>query len=86
MKKSLICNETIEGYLAAIKHLEILFGNSQNDSICGKITDRNILEDSYKLVKDFLDIPLWEYRITSFNEKLCIKGSNSELSEREMFY
>ena len=37
MKKSLICNETIEGYLAAIKHLEILFGNSQNDSICGKM-------------------------------------------------
>ena len=36
-EKSLICNETIEGYLAAIKHLEILFGNSQNDSICGKM-------------------------------------------------
>ena len=37
VEKSLICNETIEGYLAAIKHLEILFGNSQNDSICGKM-------------------------------------------------
>ena len=25
----------------------------------------------------FPDFPLWEYRITFFNEKLCIKGSNS---------
>ena len=47
-------------------------------------TDRNILEDSYKLVKHFLDFPLWEYRITSFIEKLCIQGSNSVLPEREI--
>ena len=52
-------------------------------------TDRNILEDYYKLVKHFPDFPLWEYKIASFNEKLCIKGSNSVLPEREireMFY
>jgi hypothetical protein len=41
VEKSLICNETIEGYLAAIKHLEILFGNSQNDSICGKMVAKS---------------------------------------------
>jgi hypothetical protein len=47
-------------------------------------TDRNIMENSY-----FPDFLLWEYRITFFNEKLCIKGSNSVLPERdirEMFY
>ena len=52
-------------------------------------TDINILEDSYQLVKHFLDFPLWEYRIASFNHKLFPKGSNSVLPEsqtREMFY
>ena len=28
-------------------------------------TDKNVLEDSYLLVKDFPDFPLWEYRIAS---------------------
>ena len=28
-------------------------------------TDRNILDDSYKLVKHFLYFPLWEYTIAS---------------------
>ena len=56
---------------------------------CMHGTDRNILEDSCQLVKHFPDFPLWEYRIASFNAKLFIKGSNSELTEREiweMFY
>ena len=55
----------------------------------GTHTDRNILEDSYKLVKHFPDFPLWEYTIASFNQKFLIKGSNSLLPEweiREMFY
>ena len=42
-------------------------------------TDRNILEDSYQLVKHFLDFPLWEYRFASFNKKLLIKRSKSLL-------
>ena len=52
-------------------------------------TDKNILEDSYKLVKHFPDFPLWEYTIASFKQKLLIKRSNSVLPEREireMFY
>ena len=55
-------------------------------SISALYTDRNNLEDSYQVVKYFLDFPLREYRITSLNEKLCIKGSNSVLPEIwEMF-
>ena len=38
------------------------------------LTDRNILDDSYQLVKHFLDFPLWEYTIASFKQKLLIKG------------
>ena len=49
-------------------------------------TDRNILEDSYKLLKHFTNFPLWKYRIASFNAKLFIKGSTSVLPEWEMFY
>ena len=52
-------------------------------------TDRNILEDSYKLIKHFPDFPLWEYTIAAFNQKFLIEGSNSFLPEREireMFY
>ena len=52
-------------------------------------TDRNILDDSYQLVKHFLNFPLWEYTISSLKQKLLIKGSNSVLPEREiqeMFY
>ena len=30
-------------------------------------TDKNILEDSYQLVKHFLDFSLWEYSIASFD-------------------
>ena len=30
------------------------------------ITDRNNFEDSYKLVKHFLDLTFWEYSIASF--------------------
>ena len=39
----------------------------------GNSTDRNILEDSYQLVKHFLDFSLWEYRFASFDTKLSIK-------------
>ena len=55
----------------------------------GKYTDRNILEESYELVKHFPGFLLWEYNIASFNAKLFIKGSNSVLPEweiLEMFY
>ena len=44
--------------------------------------DRNILEDSYWLLKHFPDF--WEYRIASFNTKFFIKGSNSVLPEQEI--
>ena len=40
-------------------------------------TDRNILEDSYYLVKEFLDFSLWEYRFASFYNNLLIKRGNS---------
>ena len=52
-------------------------------------TDRNILEDSYQLVKHFSAFQLWEYTIASFKQKLLIKRSNSVLPEQEiqkMFY
>ena len=54
-----------------------------------RITDKNIFDNSYKLVKHFPDFPLWEYPIASFNQKFLIEGSNSLLPEREireMFY
>ena len=44
----------------------------------------NILDDSYQLVKRFLDFPLWEYTIASFKQKFLIKRSNSVLPEREI--
>ena len=40
-----------------------IIGSLQNKTL----TDRNILEDSYLLVKHFLDFFLWEYRFASFN-------------------
>ena len=46
-------------------------------------TERNILEDSYYLVKEFLDFSLWEYRFASFNKNILIKSSNSVLPELE---
>ena len=49
-----------------------------------RCTDRNIFEDSYYLVKDFLDFPLWEYRFASFNKNLLIKKRNSVLPEWEI--
>ena len=49
-----------------------------------RCTDRNIFEDSYYLVKDFLDFPLWEYRFASFNKNLLIKRRNSVLPEWEI--
>jgi hypothetical protein len=33
-------------------------------------TDKNILDESYYLVKHFPEFPLWEYKIASFKEKL----------------
>ena len=60
-----------------------------NDIFTMYITDKNILDKSYKLVKYFLEIPLWEYRIASFfNVKLLVLN-NSVLPEweiQEMFY
>ena len=53
------------------------------------LTDKNIFEDSYQLVRHFPDFPPWEYRIACFNAKPFIKGSNSVLPEQEiqeMFY
>ena len=38
----------------------------ETPNVC-TFTDRNILEDSYLLVKHFLDFTLREYRIASFN-------------------
>ena len=61
------------------------FKNSFSRSQTTSIADKNILEDSYKLVKHFLDFLLWEYTIASFNQKLLIKGSNSLLLEREIW-
>ena len=36
-------------------------------------------------MKYFLDFPLWEYRIASFNAKLVNKGSNSVVPEQEFW-
>ena len=48
-------------------------------------TDRNILDDSYKLVNRFLDFPLLTYTIASFKQKFLIKGSNNcVLPERDI--
>ena len=42
-------------------------GSTLPHLILNNYTARNILEDSFWLVKHFPDFPLWEYRITSFN-------------------
>ena len=47
-------------------------------------TDRNILDDSYKLVKHFLDFPLLTFTIASFKQTFLIKGSNCVLAERDI--
>ena len=51
-----------------------LFQNSWTN--LQNITDINFLYVSYQLVKHFLDFPLLEYTIASFNQKLLLKGSN----------
>ena len=42
-------------------------------SIIQIVTDRNILEDSYQLVKHFPDFLLWEYKIASFKQNVVLK-------------
>ena len=39
-------------------------------------------DKSYYLVKHFLDFPLWEYTIASFNQRLLFEGSHCVLPER----
>lgn len=70
-------NDTVPPYSETVEGPKNQWG--QAFSVGVMCTDRN----------NFLDFPLQEYRITSVNEKLCIKVSNSVLPERdiqEMFY
>ena len=53
------------------------------------ITDKNILDNPSQLVKNFSDLPLWEYTIAAIKQNILIKGSNCALPEKEileMFY
>ena len=47
-------------------------------------TDKNILDDSYKLVTHFPDFPLWENRIAYFEYKFLLKVTNYILPDREI--